>query len=41
MNEGRAGVVVLLPAGKYKITQTLEITQSNVVLQGQGVSWRD
>ena len=36
-NEGRQGVVVLLPAGRYVVTQTIEITQSNVVVRGEGV----
>lgn len=40
LNGGKAGVVVLLPAGRYKITQTLEITQANVVLRGEGVRCR-
>ena len=43
-NEGRQGVVVLLPAGRYVVTQTIEIKQSNVVVRGEGVStqldWR-
>lgn len=41
-NEGRQGVVVLLPAGRYVVTQTIELTQSNVVVRGEGVrsgSW--
>ncbi len=38
MNEGQAGFVVLLPAGTYKVSQTIEITQANVVLRGEGVS---
>ncbi|PRW61133.1 polyadenylate-binding 4 [Chlorella sorokiniana] len=37
-NEGAKGVVVYLPRGRFKITQTLEITQSNVVLRGAGSS---
>jgi len=37
-NEGAQGVVVYLPAGRFKINQTLEITQSNIVLRGAGVS---
>lgn len=37
-NEGRQGVVVLLPAGRYVVTQTIEIKQSNVVVRGEGVS---
>lgn len=39
-NGGNAGVVVYLPAGRYKITQTIEIKQSNVVIRGAGVSVR-
>lgn len=38
-NEGRAGVALAVPRGTYKLTQALEITQSNVVLRGAGVSW--
>jgi hypothetical protein len=37
-NEGREGVAVLLPAGNYRITNMIEIKQSNVVLRGEGVS---
>lgn len=36
-NEGRAGVAVLLPAGRYRITGYVEIMQSNVVVRGEGV----
>lgn len=36
-NDGAAGVAVLAPAGTYRITRMLEITQSNVVLRGEGV----
>ncbi|PSC76403.1 Zinc finger CCCH domain-containing 64 [Micractinium conductrix] len=36
-NQGRAGVAVLLPAGRYRVTESIEITQSNVVLRGEGV----
>ena len=36
-NDGNSGVAVLLPAGTYRITQTLEISQSNVVVRGAGV----
>lgn len=36
-NFGREGCVVYLPAGRYRITQTLEILQSNVVMRGDGV----
>ena len=35
-------MVVLLPAGRYVVTQTIELTQSNVVVRGEGVrsaSW--
>lgn len=39
LNEGKTGTVVWLPEGTYKVTQTLEITYSNVVLRGAGVSW--
>ncbi|KAL4458886.1 hypothetical protein ABPG75_013751 [Micractinium tetrahymenae] len=35
-NEGREGVAVLVPPGKYKLTRTIEITSSNMVLQGAG-----
>lgn len=31
------GVALLAPAGRYKITKTITITQSNVVLRGAGV----
>lgn len=31
------GVAVLVPAGRYKITKTITISQSNVVLRGAGV----
>lgn len=37
-NEGRAGVAVLIPEGIYRLTQAIEILQSNVVLRGAGVS---
>lgn len=37
-NGGRSGVTILVPSGTYRITQTLEIEQSNVVLKGEGVS---
>ena len=37
-NEGKQGVAVLLPAGTYRITKMIEITQSNVVVRGEGVS---
>ncbi len=37
-NQGRAGVAVWLPPGQYRITQTLTIGWSNVVLRGAGVS---
>jgi hypothetical protein len=37
LNGGRDGVALLMPAGIYKITQTLDILQSNVVLRGEGV----
>ena len=37
-NGGREGVAVLLPAGTYRLTQMLEIRQSNVVVRGEGVS---
>lgn len=37
-NQGRAGVAVWLPPGSYRVTQTLTITWSNVVLRGAGVS---
>lgn len=40
-NNGEKGVVVYLPPGRFKVTQTLEISQSNVVLRGAGVSSRD
>lgn len=40
MNEGKLGAVVWLPAGTYRITQTLEIMESNVVLRGAGVRCR-
>lgn len=30
-------MALLMPAGIYKITQTLDILQSNVVLRGEGV----
>ncbi|EFN53345.1 hypothetical protein CHLNCDRAFT_137073 [Chlorella variabilis] len=36
-NEGQAGVAVLLPAGRYRITQFIELTQSNVAVRGEGV----
>lgn len=36
-NEGRAGVAVLLPAGRYKVTQFIELQQSNVAVRGEGV----
>lgn len=36
-NEGRSGVAVLLPAGRYRITGYIEIMQSNVVVRGEGV----
>ena len=36
-NNGEKGVVVYLPPGRFKITQSLEISQSNVVLRGAGV----
>lgn len=36
-NEGREGVAVLVPPGKYRLTRTVEITSSNVVLRGAGV----
>jgi hypothetical protein len=32
------GVAVLVPAGRYRITKTITIGQSNVVLRGAGVS---
>lgn len=35
-NEGREGVAVLVPPGKYRLTRTVEITSSNVVLRGAG-----
>lgn len=38
LNEGADGTVVLLPKGVYKVTQALEISQSNVVFRGTGVS---
>lgn len=31
-------MAVLVPPGKYKLTRTVEITSSNVVLRGAGVS---
>lgn len=31
-------MAVLLPAGRYKITQVIELAQSNVVVRGEGVS---
>lgn len=34
------GGVVYLPAGSYVLRQELEITRSNVVLLGDGVSWQ-
>ncbi|KAL4458884.1 hypothetical protein ABPG75_013749 [Micractinium tetrahymenae] len=37
-NEGRAGVAVLLPAGRYKVTGYVEIMQSNVVVRGEGIN---
>ena len=37
LNGGRDGVALLMPAGIYKITPTLDILQSNVVLRGEGV----
>lgn len=36
-NEGRQGVAVWMPPGRYRLNQTLEIAQSNVVLRGAGV----
>jgi hypothetical protein len=36
-NEGKAGAAVLLPAGRYKITQFIELQQSNVAVRGEGV----
>lgn len=36
-NQGRAGVAVWLPPGSYRVTQTLNIAWSNVVLRGAGV----
>ena len=38
LNEGKEGLALLMPAGIYKLTQTLDILQSNVVLRGEGVS---
>jgi hypothetical protein len=32
----RGGGAVLLPAGRYRVTQRITISSSNVVLQGQG-----
>lgn len=37
-NDGRQGVAVLMPAAVYRVTQMVEIFQSNVVLRGDGVS---
>lgn len=37
-NEGKAGVAVLIPEGVFRLTQAIEILQSNVVLRGSGVS---
>ena len=37
MNQGSKGVAVIVPAGTYIITQSLEIKHSNIVLRGAGV----
>jgi hypothetical protein len=39
-NGGRAGAAVLLPAGRYRVTQYIELQQSNVAVRGEGVSGR-
>ena len=38
LNGGKEGVALLMPAGTYRLTQTLDILQSNVVLRGESVS---
>lgn len=37
-NLGKAGATVYIPPGTYRITKMLELTQSNVVVRGAGVS---
>ena len=39
-NWGTEGVQVVVPQGRFIISRMLEITQSNVVLKGAGVSGR-
>ena len=39
-NGGSQGVAVFVPEGVYKLTQSIEILQSNIVLRGAGVSRR-
>lgn len=38
LNQGKQGVAVFVPPGTYVITQSITITQSNVVLRGASVS---